>query len=85
MTYQLYLRSFADSDGDGIGDLDGSPPAAGPHRRPRASTALWLNPCYPSPNRDGGYDVADYLAIDPLYGGDAGLRRAARARRTSAG
>ena len=66
--YQLYLRSFADSDSDGIGDLDGVT-ARLDHIAGLGVDGLWLNPCYPSPNKDGGYDVADYLDVDPLYGG----------------
>jgi alpha-glucosidase len=66
--YQLYLKSFADSDGDGIGDLDGVI-AHLDHLAGLGVDGLWLNPCYPSPNRDGGYDVADYVSIDARYGG----------------
>jgi alpha-glucosidase len=66
--YQLYLKSFADTDGDGIGDLDGVT-AHLDHIASLGVDGLWLNPCYPSPNRDGGYDVADYLNIDARYGG----------------
>jgi alpha-glucosidase len=65
--YQVYLRSFADAGGDGIGDL------AGLRSRLDYLTELgvdgvWLNPCYPSPQRDHGYDVADYTGIEPDYG-----------------
>lgn len=66
--YQLYLKSFADTDGDGTGDLDGIT-AHLDHIAGLGVDGLWLNPCYPSPNRDGGYDVADYVTIDPRYGG----------------
>jgi alpha-glucosidase len=67
VVYQVYLRSFADGNGDGIGDL------AGLRRRLDHVAALgvdgiWLNPCYPSPQRDHGYDIADYTDIDPDYG-----------------
>ena len=66
--YQLYVRSFADSDGDGIGDLDGVT-ARLEHIAELGVDAIWLNPCYPSPNNDGGYDVTDYRDIDETYGG----------------
>jgi len=66
--YQLYLKSFADSDGDGVGDLDGIT-AHLDHIASLGVDGLWLNPCYPSPNRDGGYDVSDYRTIDERYGG----------------
>jgi alpha-glucosidase len=70
--YQIYPRSFADSDGDGTGDLrgvtahldhlnDGTPRSLG-------VDAVWLSPCFPSPGYDFGYDVSDYCAIDPLFG-----------------
>jgi alpha-glucosidase len=82
VVYQLYVRSFADSDGDGIGDLDGIADRLD-HIAALGVDGLWLNPCYPSGGRDGGYDVADYTTIDPLYGGLAAferLRDAAHAR-----
>ncbi len=67
VVYQVYLRSFRDGDGDGIGDLaglrEGLPEIAG-----LGCDAIWLNPCYASPQRDHGYDIADYRAIDPAYG-----------------
>jgi len=72
--YQVYVKSFADSDGDGIGDLDGLTARLG-HLADLAVDGLWLNPCYPSPGSDGGYDVVDYLTIDPVYGGTAALER----------
>lgn len=72
--YQLYVRSFADSDGDGIGDLDGIT-AHLDHIASLGVDGLWLNPCYPSPNRDGGYDVADYTVVDERYGGTAAFGR----------
>jgi alpha-glucosidase len=66
--YQVYIRSFADGNGDGIGDLAG----VRAHLRYLADLgvdAIWFTPWYVSPLADGGYDVADYRAIDPAFGG----------------
>src|SRR5262249_45174448 len=65
--YQVYPRSFADSDGDGTGDLQGVRSRL-PYLRELGVDAVWLSPFYASPQADGGYDVADYRAVDPLYG-----------------
>ncbi|HET6168317.1 MAG TPA: glycoside hydrolase family 13 protein [Marmoricola sp.] len=72
--YQIYLKSFLDTDGDGLGDLDGVV-AQLDHLVDLGVDGLWLNPCYPSPGKDGGYDVADYLTVDPAYGGLAAFER----------
>ncbi len=65
--YQVYVRSFADSTGDGVGDLAGVR-ARLPYLRDLGVDALWFTPWYPSSGADGGYDVADYRSIDPAYG-----------------
>jgi alpha-glucosidase len=65
--YQVYLRSFSDSDGDGVGDLGGVRDRL-PYLRSLGVDGIWLNPFYPSPQHDHGYDVADYFAIHPEYG-----------------
>lgn len=67
VVYQVYVRSFRDSNGDGIGDLPGIR-AALPELASLSVDAIWLNPCYASPQRDHGYDIADYFEIDPAYG-----------------
>jgi alpha-glucosidase len=70
--YEVYVRSFADGNGDGIGDLAGVR-AKLPYLRDLGVDAIWFTPWYPSPMADGGYDVADYRDIDPMFGtlGDA--------------
>nr|WP_157551723.1 glycoside hydrolase family 13 protein [Kineosphaera limosa] len=70
--YQIYPRSWADSNGDGIGDLPGITSRL-PYLRDLGVDAVWLSPFYRSPMADAGYDVADYRAIDPIFGtlGDA--------------
>jgi glycosidase len=80
--YQIYPQSFADSNGDGIGDLRGIA-AHLDYLAWLGVTAVWLNPCFASPMRDAGYDVADYLSVDPRYGDNdelAELADKARAR-----
>ncbi|WP_065572137.1 alpha-amylase family glycosyl hydrolase [Microbacterium oleivorans] len=72
--YQAYPQSFADADGDGIGDLDGVA-ARLDHLSWLGVDAVWVNPCFVSPMRDAGYDVADFDHIDPRYGGDDALDR----------
>jgi alpha-glucosidase len=74
--YQIYPRSFADGDGDGVGDFQGiidhldhlGPDGLG-------VDAIWLSPIYPSPGRDVGYDVSDHEHVDPLFGSDADFDR----------
>lgn len=69
---EVYVRSFA--DGDGIGDLHGLLQRL-PHIAALGVDGIWITPWYPSPMKDGGYDVADYRGIDPLFG-DLGTARA---------
>ncbi|MEV0524854.1 glycoside hydrolase family 13 protein [Streptomyces sp. NPDC050439] len=65
--YQVYPRSFADGNGDGMGDLPGVT-ARLPHLHRLGVDAVWLSPFYASPQADAGYDVADYRAVDPMFG-----------------
>ncbi|MET9801985.1 glycoside hydrolase family 13 protein [Streptomyces sp. NPDC006368] len=65
--YQVYVRSFLDSTGDGIGDLAGVR-AGLPYLRKLGVDGIWLSPFYPSPQHDHGYDVADYCDVDPVFG-----------------
>jgi alpha-glucosidase len=65
--YQVYVRSFADGDGDGIGDLRGVRGKLD-YLAGLGIDAIWLNPWYPSPMADAGYDIADYRDIDPVFG-----------------
>lgn len=65
--YQIYPRSFKDSNGDGIGDLQGIIEKL-PYLKELGVDFLWLNPIYTSPNVDNGYDIADYQGIQPEFG-----------------
>ncbi len=67
VVYQVYLRSFADGNADGIGDLAGLR-ARLPYLVALGIDAIWINPWYPSPMADGGYDIADFRSIDPVFG-----------------
>jgi alpha-glucosidase len=67
VTYQVYIRSFADSDGDGLGDVEGIRSRL-PYLAELGVDAIWITPWYPSPQADAGYDVADYRSIWPPFG-----------------
>jgi alpha-glucosidase len=67
VVYQVYIRSFADANGDGIGDISGVR-AHLPYLAALGVDALWFNPWYPSPLADAGYDISDYRSIDPAFG-----------------
>ncbi len=65
--YQVYIRSFADGDGDGLGDIAGLRSRL-PYLADLGIDAIWINPWYPSPMADAGYDVSDYRAVEPRFG-----------------
>ena len=65
--YEIYPRSFQDSNGDGVGDINGITSRLD-YLRDLGIDAIWISPMYPSPLVDFGYDISDYTAIDPLYG-----------------
>lgn len=74
VVYEVYVRSFADANGDGIGDLEGIRSRL-PYLAALGVDAIWLTPFYPSPMADAGYDVADYRDVDPMFGTLADLDR----------
>src|SRR4051812_45882553 len=65
--YQVYPRSFQDSNGDGVGDISGVIQRL-PYLRSLGIDAVWLSPIFPSPMKDFGYDISDYTGIDPRFG-----------------
>jgi alpha-glucosidase len=65
--YEIYVRSFADANGDGVGDLEGIRSRL-PYLRELGVDGIWLTPFYPSPGADHGYDVSDYVDVDPQFG-----------------
>ena len=65
--YQIYVKSFQDSDGDGVGDLNGIRSRL-PYLKSLGVDYIWVTPFYPSPMKDNGYDVADYCAVNPMFG-----------------
>lgn len=80
VVYQIYPRSFQDSNGDGIGDLRGIIQRI-PYLEYLGIDVLWICPMYASPNDDNGYDISDYLAIDPQYGSMADMLELIRTAR----
>lgn len=67
VVYQVYPKSFQDADGDGVGDLRGVIEKV-PYIASLGVDMVWFNPFFPSPQRDNGYDISDYCAIDPSMG-----------------
>ena len=74
VTYQIYIRSFADANGDGKGDVEGIRSRL-PYLKQLGVDAIWITPWYPSPQNDHGYDVSDYMNIEPDYGNLADAER----------
>ncbi|MGC2249125.1 MAG: alpha-amylase family glycosyl hydrolase, partial [Acidobacteriaceae bacterium] len=67
LVYEIYPRSFQDTNGDGVGDINGIIQRLGYLESLRVN-AIWLTPIYPSPQKDFGYDISNYEAIDPMFG-----------------
>ena len=67
VVYQIYPKSFKDTTGNGLGDFRGIIEKL-PYLRELGVDMIWLNPFYPSPQRDNGYDISDYTAVDPIFG-----------------
>ena len=67
LVYEIYPRSFQDTNGDGIGDINGIIQRLG-YLQSLKVNAIWLTPIYPSPQKDFGYDISNYEAIDPMFG-----------------
>ena len=67
VVYQIYPKSYKDTTGNGIGDFRGIIEKI-PYLAKLGVDMVWLNPFYPSPQRDNGYDISDYMAVDPLFG-----------------
>lgn len=65
--YQIYPKSFKDSNNDGVGDLLGIAEQLD-HLKELGISGVWLSPCFKSPQKDGGYDISDFYAIDPIFG-----------------
>lgn len=74
VVYQIYPKSFADGNGDGVGDLSGAASRLD-YLQALGVDAVWFSPIFPSPQCDGGYDVSDYRDIDPLFGSIADAER----------
>ncbi len=79
LIYQIYPRSFQDSNGDGVGDLAGILSRVD-YLATLGISAIWISPLYPSPMADFGYDVADYCNVDPLFGSLEDFRPSHRRR-----
>ena len=67
VVYQIYPKSYKDTTGNGVGDLRGIIEKL-PYLQELGVDVIWLNPFYPSPQRDNGYDISDYTAVNPLFG-----------------
>ncbi|MFZ9924235.1 MAG: alpha-amylase family glycosyl hydrolase, partial [Ilumatobacteraceae bacterium] len=77
VVYQIYPKSFADGNGDGVGDLPGAISRLD-YLQSLGVDAVWFSPIFPSPQCDGGYDVSDYRNVDPLFGSIADAERFVR-------